>query len=734
MNIHNLSGQSLGQYELRGLLGKGGMGAVYQAYQSSLKRIVAIKVMDSTLAEQPGFIERFNREAETAAALEHHHIIPIYDYGNQRSISYVVMRLLTGGSLAQRVAKQATGKREGPSMGEVVELLKQLASALDYAHSRGVVHRDIKPGNIMFDKHGRGYLVDFGIAQLADASRVITAPGVVLGTPHYMAPEQWGSQEIGPAADQYALAVVTYLLVTGRTPFQADTPLSFMHKHLNELPTPAGTLRPDLPAGITAVLERALAKEPAGRFPTVTAFAQAFERAVAGQVGEPSGFFSVPARPSEATVSPWAASSQGAAERKPLFKRPLIPLVGGLAALLVVILIGAFLIRAMIGGGGETPAADVGPVATASQVETTRPVESVQSTATSVSPQETVAPGALPASPTSAPTLPAEPSLIPASHPIDAANAPQLEMLNWMEQFGAPTGIAMSPDGRLLVVGTHFDIDVYDMADLGTPLYSLEGHKTLDDVALSPDGVMLASAGSSFDNTIRLWDLSRGGVEKAVLTGHTDAVLGLAYSPDGAKIASASADKSVRIWDAQTGTELFLAFDHAQRVLSVAFSPDGKVLASGGDDGVVRLWDVETGESLNVLETPNYTVGSVAFSSDGALLASAGSYSQEIRLWNAQSGEPVTILHGHAQEGGSGGVHSLAFAPDSALLASGGGDRSIRIWNADQAAPAFGQELIVLQGHSDWVDGLLFSADGSLLVSASARDGTVRFWGVASPE
>jgi serine/threonine-protein kinase len=173
MGVQNLTGQTLGQYELRELLGAGGMGAVYRAYQPSLQRTVAIKVLKPELTSDPGYIERFTREARTSAALEHPNIIPIIDYGTQQDISYLVMRLLTGGSLSERVAQRAGTEHPLPSLGEIADLLRQVGSALDYAHNQGVIHRDIKPSNIMFDNHGNAYVVDFGIAKLLEATATL---------------------------------------------------------------------------------------------------------------------------------------------------------------------------------------------------------------------------------------------------------------------------------------------------------------------------------------------------------------------------------------------------------------------------------------------------------------------------------------------------------------------------------------------------------------------------------
>ncbi len=332
MSVDNLVGQVLGQYELKELLGAGGMGAVYRAFQSNLKRDVAVKVLPSGLAQQPGYIERFNREAEIAASLEHPNIVPIYDYGTQNNISYVVMRLLGGGSLAQRLGSHDDGTPVKPSVGETVSFLRQLASALDYAHSHNVVHRDIKPGNVTFDNHGTAYLVDFGIAKLMDGSSNLTGTGMMVGTPSYMAPELWRGEQASAASDQYALAAMIYGMMSGRLPFEAPTPYSLMHKHMNEMPTPLQTLRSDVPASLTTVLERALAKEPRARFPTATAFAQAFENAAEGARGQPTGVFTAPVAqhiaPKPRMMTPRSTPAIGAATYTPqtFTQRPTAPI------------------------------------------------------------------------------------------------------------------------------------------------------------------------------------------------------------------------------------------------------------------------------------------------------------------------------------------------------------------------------------------------------------------------
>ena len=299
MDVDNLTGQTLGNVELKEKLGAGGMGAVYRGYQLALKREVAVKVLPSSLASQPGYIDRFTQEAQTAAALSHPHIVQIFDFGTQRNVSFVVMQYLRGGSLSERIRQRELegNPRAGP--GEVATLLSELGSALDYAHTQHVIHRDVKPANVMFDNHGRSYLVDFGIAKLMGGNTGLTGTGVMMGTPSYMPPEQWEGHELSPAADQYALAVMAYQMIAGRLPFDAESAVQLMFKHFNELPTPLNLLRPEIPGAVIGAIGRAMAKAPEERFPSCTAFALSFASAIEGHNGESTGFFTfkVPTKP-----------------------------------------------------------------------------------------------------------------------------------------------------------------------------------------------------------------------------------------------------------------------------------------------------------------------------------------------------------------------------------------------------------------------------------------------------
>lgn len=285
MDHTQLVGQLVGQYDLRELIGVGGMSAVYRAYQDSLNRQVAVKILSPQLAQQGDFLDRFAREAKLAAALEHPHVVPIYHYGvfGDEKLPFIVMRLLTGGTLATRIQESADGDAPTPTLGEISDLLKKLASALDYAHYLGVIHRDVKPSNVLFDVHENPYLVDFGIADLMHDS--IDKAGQTVGTPMHMAPEQWKAEPLSPSMDLYALGIMTYVLIVGRAPFEAATPIEMMYKHLNEMPTPLHVVRSDVPPAVSTVVERAIAKDPSDRYDTASAYAWAFEQAIGGKIG-----------------------------------------------------------------------------------------------------------------------------------------------------------------------------------------------------------------------------------------------------------------------------------------------------------------------------------------------------------------------------------------------------------------------------------------------------------------
>jgi len=270
------------RYRIRGVLGKGGMGIVFLADDLEDEVQVAIKVLRPELGGDDTGVARFRREAEIAASLEHPGIIRILRVGSEQGLHYFVMRYVDGCSLDALLRERRSEQRPLP-VAAVARILREAAATLAYAHERGIVHRDVKPANIMLDEESRVLLTDFGISKSAVTSNgattaaALTEFGTVLGTPHYLAPEQALSRSVDGRADQYALAIVGYEMLTGAVPFDDETTHGIIHRHVNELPPRVTALRPEVPEHIAAAIARALLKAPSHRFATIDEFARALD-------------------------------------------------------------------------------------------------------------------------------------------------------------------------------------------------------------------------------------------------------------------------------------------------------------------------------------------------------------------------------------------------------------------------------------------------------------------------
>ncbi len=315
-------GKKLGNYEIVKLIGKGGMAGVYQALQPSMNRTVAIKVMADQLVADDSFIQRFKNEAQLIAHLEHAHILPVYDFGEQEGILYIVMRYLDAGTLDDRIGEK------GMKIKEAVNLFGQLASALDYAHSKGVVHRDLKPSNVLIDKQNNAFLSDFGIAKsLEGSTQNLTGTGGVVGTPTYMSPEQGLGGTVDARSDIYSLGVILFEMLTGQPPFTAENPMAVMLKHINDVPPAPSNFNPAVTQAVESVVLKALAKKPEDRFATATEMADALVSAtttgtfvaVKPQAGSPPSV-TVPI----AAAQP-SAGSQAATMPAPVVGQPQTP-------------------------------------------------------------------------------------------------------------------------------------------------------------------------------------------------------------------------------------------------------------------------------------------------------------------------------------------------------------------------------------------------------------------------
>ncbi len=269
--MSDLVGQTLGQYEILSQIAKGGMATVFRARQKSIGRDVAIKVLPRNLMHDDGFLERFNLEVEVIASLQHPHILPVYDFGQFEDMPYIVMAYMSGGTLSDTIS-------QGPmNLNDAEIVVRQMADALDYAHHKGVIHRDFKPGNVLLDERGNTYLADFGLAKITASNSRLTGTGM-LGTPDYMAPEMALSNEITPSVDIYALGVTLFQMLSGHIPYQAATPLAVLMLHVHDPVPNIQAIRSDVNASVQQVLEKAMAKDPEGRYVSAGEMAKALSQ------------------------------------------------------------------------------------------------------------------------------------------------------------------------------------------------------------------------------------------------------------------------------------------------------------------------------------------------------------------------------------------------------------------------------------------------------------------------
>jgi WD40 repeat protein len=732
--------EQVGDYDILREVGRGGMGVVYQARHRGLRRLVALKMILAGGFASESQRQRFRREAELAARVQHANIVQIYEVGVHDGHPFLAMEWVGGGTLADRIG----GDPWPPA--EAARLVETLARAIDLAHRHGVVHRDLKPSNILIQADAdepatRPMAVavpkvgDFGLARAMDGDGGLTASGLAMGTPEYMAPEQAAGSAVGPSADIYALGVVLYQLLAGQPPFRGTTPFEVLRALAHAEPVAPRRFRPNLPRDLETITLKAIEKDPARRYPTAGAMADDLSRFLSQRP--------IHARPPTASyrLARWAARRPGLAALASLLVAVTVLAFAGITALWVVAVASRDRARAAAAEAKRREAAE--------RHARYRAVLAAASSALELNHADTAR--------TQLQAAPEELRNWEWRH-----FAGQLDTARAVIRGGDAAGrsMAISPDGRRLASGSDDGmLGLWD-APSGAPIARARGHdaaawqvlfgpggrslasaghdglvliwdgETLDpiralrghsaavlSVAFSPDGRLLASA--SEDLTARIWDLATGEA-RAVLRGHADIVRALAFSPDGRRLASIGRDPVARIWDARTGTLVTTLRGHAAGIHSLAYRPDGKILATGGDfpDSTVRLWDAESGASLSTSPGHENEVRSLAFSPDGSRIASA-SMDQTVRLWDGSDGRQIRVLQGH-----SGLVNQVAFSPDGRRLVSSSDDQSLRMWDA-----AGGELVAVLRGHAGAVFDAAFSPDGRRIASSSS-DRTIRLWDV----
>ena len=693
-----------GDYELLSEIARGGMGVVYKARQVKLNRVVAMKMILAGQLASREDVRRFYVEAEAAAKLSHPNIVPIFEVGQHEQQHYFSMAFVDGKSLAHRIAQGVLEPREA------ARLLKDVAGAIAYAHIEGVIHRDLKPGNILIDKDGTPRVTDFGLAKRVEGEASgLTVTGQILGTPSYMPPEQarGESAEVSQLSDVYSLGAVLYCLVTGRPPFQAANAVETLLQVMSREPVSPRQLNASVPLDLETIILKCLEKKPFQRYVSAQHLVDELTRFLEGRP--------ILARPVSAAERGWRLCRRHPA---------IAALTAGIAASLVIGTVVSWSYAVRADQQAQVAKANA-QQADARTKEARRNLYAAhmnlaQSAWEDARVGQTV-------------------RLLDLYRPVagEADGSDDLRGFEWyywqrLSQTyrlnlnghkGAVTCARYSPDGkRLASASNDKTVKVWDVVT-GQETLTLKGHpETVISVAFSPDGTRLTSAG--YDGTVKVWDATTGKETRTfTLKGHSSYVFSVAFSSDGKRFASASDDHTVKVWEAATGQELLTLKGHSDSVDSVAFCPDGTRLASASKDQSVKLWNAVTGQEMLTLKGHSVAVISVSFSPDGTRIASANG-DQTVSVWDVATGQEMRTLKGHSDV-----VTSVSFSPDGTRIASASGDQTVKVWDV-----ATGQEMRTLKGHTSFVSGVAFSPNGMRIASAS-YDQTVKIWdAVTEPE
>jgi len=683
------AGQQLGNYRLIRLLGQGGFAEVYLGQHIYLDTLAAIKVLHTRLASED--VDHFLAEARTIARLVHPHIVRVLEFDVKDSVPYLVVDYAPNGTLRKRHPRGVP-----LPLATVVNYVMQVADALEYAHEQKVIHRDVKPENMLLGRRNELLLSDFGIALVAQSSRSNSTQGIqdLAGTIAYMAPEQIQSNAV-LNSDQYALAVVVYEWLSGVRPFQGSFP-EIAVKHTMASPPPLSERVPTLPLGVEEVIMKALAKDPQQRFDTVQAFADALKQAAGQALQSPSAMTGTSA--SEDQVSGAASTIVLADAESPSESLVTVPSMSSPLPAAMSLL-------------NETPELEVETPET-KRSETTPPALPEQRQGIS---RRNVVLGLVAAAAVGA----LGGGLAWFAHQ-QKPSIPPLNQARPLYTYSGHTNwvwsVAWSPhEGRVVSASSDATARVWDALN-GDNLNIYNGHMdSVYTVAWSPNGNRIASA--SFDKTVQVWNPTFGD-HYYTYSGHTNWVWSVAWSPDGRRIASAGGDKTVQIWNATDGSHKIIYRGHTDHVFAVAWSPDGTRIASAGGDGTVQVWDPATGELFYRFQLYFTSMWSIAWSPDGQRIVSA-SNDKTVQVWDAANGGQLFIYTGHRDF-----VYGVAWSPDGKHIASASGDKTVQVWNASD-----GSHVYTYTGHTASVRSVSWSPDGKLLASGS-WDKTAQVWKV----
>jgi serine/threonine-protein kinase len=675
------AGSLVAGYRLEAQVGTGGTAVVFQARDERLGRLVALKILDPALAEDGEFRRRFIAESRAAALVDDPHIIPVYEAGEAEGVLFIAMRFVKGGDL------RGVLHREGAlTPGRVAAFISPVASALDAAHAAGLVHRDVKPANILVDagadRPDHVYLSDFGVSKGAMSS-VATGTGQFLGTPDYSAPEQIQGLAVDGRADQYALACLAYELLTGAVPFERHEGLAVIYAHLSEPPPSLGSRRPGLPGAADQVLARGLAKAPEKRYGSCWDFADALRQALglapeqAAAAGSDAAMTRAVSRPTEKPGTAGGADTRTARQR----------------------------VQADAGSGSD----GVQP--------TRRPRRRGVSRAFSMTVwlrQHRVLAVAM------ACAVLAGAGVVPfvlASSPSSPSYSRVATLAEASAGHGAIESTAFSRSGTTLATadsnGRTYLWNVATQTLAGTLTDPSSAGVT--SVAFSRDGTTLATADSN--GSTYLWNVATKTLTATLPGSSSGGLNSVAFSPDGTTLATADSNGSTYLWNNATKTLTATLPDPTSgAVNSVAFSPSGAALATADSNGSTYLWNLANQVLTGTLTDPsNLGVNSVAFSPDGTAVATADGNGSTY-LWNVAA----KTLAGTLPGSGSGAVNSVAFSPDGTAVATADGNGSTYLWNV--AAKTLAGTLP--GSGSGAVNSVAFSPDGTALATANDNSST----------
>ena len=715
-----------GPFLIEGKLGEGAMGVVYLASNKETGHKVALKVLPQRFTDNQEYIQRFVREAKIAVTLKHSNIANGVAYGEFNRRWYYAMEYVEG-KVLKRVIQENVALEEKRAAG----IAAQIADALEFIRSRGLVHRDVKPGNIIVSPQGVAKLMDLGLAKSTRGEFDQLTVGVkTMGTPHYMAPEQIrGEKTLDIRADIYSLGATLYEMLTGQQPFKGTTITETLQKQLrNELDHPRDYVA-DLSDGICRIIQKSMAKQAKDRYQTPAEMKDDLYAVLKGESpkaklleaglsmvarrpvadastrSQPIGDSVKPLEPLQRVSSPAAVPPRRAAR-----------LVLGLAVGFGIVAIG-FALAYFAGWLPAAPVVESGG-RHASRLEAAEGHLAAREWTRALSAaQEVLA---------EEPHHPrAESIKVRAEAGLkydDAINRARTYVSSgdWRRAFSAyEEALKVRPNDSeasagLIAVGEKLSGDPAAWIEKRT----LTGHAgTVLALAFDPTGARLASADDQ--NLLRVWEFDSGQVARD-FAGLLKPVRCAAFSPDGRQLATGGEDMIVRVWDLSSGMDLVRFAAHGQPVLSVQFRPDGSQVVTSGEDGTVGFWEVKGGASRGSLRGHTRGVTGVAMFDEARAVVTAGR-DGTVRLWDNATGREKRSL-----AGGGASFLGLAAPPEGAWIAAAAQDGSIRVWDTRSW-----RLIQTLTGHQGEITCLAASRDGSWLASGS-RDGTVRLWDPAA--